>query len=135
MPSREAEAAGLSSFRALHHNCRYVCGVFRCPSPDVHAERRISLSQGERYIEPYTSLGLSCDASVRVLQGLQDLFYASAPPEKRLLAHWMLRLQLHVVGPRGDHRGSARLMSKLPAPRASSRFISMKGRRTLRRGS
>ena len=33
---------------------------------------------------------------------------AAAPPEKRFLAHWVLRIRLHVVGPRGDHKASGR---------------------------
>ena len=36
------------------------------------------------------------------------LLDAAAPPEKRRLAHWISRIHLHVVGPRGDHQGSAR---------------------------
>ena len=36
------------------------------------------------------------------------LLDAAAPPDKRRLAHWINRIELHVVGPRGDHQGSAR---------------------------
>jgi len=39
---------------------------------------------------------------------IKALIDAAAPSDKRRLAHWMLRLQLHVVGPPGDHQGSAR---------------------------
>ena len=39
---------------------------------------------------------------------IKTLIDAAAPSDKRRLAHWMLRLQLHVVGPPGDHQGSAR---------------------------
>ena len=36
------------------------------------------------------------------------LLDAAAPPNKRRLAHWVNRIHFHVVGPRGDHEGSAR---------------------------
>ena len=36
------------------------------------------------------------------------LLDAAAPPRKRQLAHWINRIHLHAVGPRGDHQGSAR---------------------------
>jgi ankyrin repeat protein len=36
------------------------------------------------------------------------LLDAAAPPNKRRLAHWVNRIHFHVVGPRGDHQGSAR---------------------------
>ncbi len=39
---------------------------------------------------------------------IKALIDAAAPSDKRRLAHWMLRMQLHVVGPPGDHQGSAR---------------------------
>ncbi len=39
---------------------------------------------------------------------IKALLDAAAPPEKRRLAHWVNRFHLHVVGPRGDHRGSTR---------------------------
>ena len=39
---------------------------------------------------------------------IKALIDVAAPSDKRRLAHWMLRLQLHVVGPPGDHQGSAR---------------------------
>ena len=39
---------------------------------------------------------------------IKALLDAAAPPEKRRLAHWINRIHLHVVGPRGDHQGSAR---------------------------
>ena len=42
------------------------------------------------------------------LPAIKALIDAAAPSDKRRLAHWMLRLQLHVVGPPGDHQGSAR---------------------------
>ena len=42
------------------------------------------------------------------LPAIKALIDAAAPSDKRRLAHWMLRMQLHVVGPPGDHRGSAR---------------------------
>ena len=40
--------------------------------------------------------------------GIKALLDAAAPPEKRQLAHWINRIHLHAVGPRGDHQGSAR---------------------------
>ena len=39
---------------------------------------------------------------------IKTLLDAAAPPKKRNLSHWINRIHLHVVGPRGDHRGSAR---------------------------
>ena len=39
---------------------------------------------------------------------IKALLDAAAPPKKRNLAHWINRIHLHAVGPRGDHRGSAR---------------------------
>ena len=39
---------------------------------------------------------------------IKALLDAAAPPKKRNLAHWINRIHLHVVGPRGDHLGSAR---------------------------
>ena len=36
------------------------------------------------------------------------LLDAAAPPDKRQLAHWINRIHLQAVGPRGDHQGSAR---------------------------
>ena len=39
---------------------------------------------------------------------IMALLNAAAPPLKRQLAHWINRIHLHVVGPRGDHQGSAR---------------------------
>ena len=54
------------------------------------------------------------DNYAKVIQCLQNkpaikaLLDAAAPPEKRRLAHWINRIHLHAVGPRGDHQGSAR---------------------------
>ena len=39
---------------------------------------------------------------------IKALLDAAAPPRKRQLAHWINRIHLHAVGPRGDHQGSAR---------------------------
>ena len=39
---------------------------------------------------------------------IKTLLDAAAPPKKRNLSHWINRIHLHVVGPRGDHQGSAR---------------------------
>mmetsp|Transcript_23316 Transcript_23316/g.60795 ORF Transcript_23316/g.60795 Transcript_23316/m.60795 type:complete len:281 (-) Transcript_23316:45-887(-) len=39
---------------------------------------------------------------------IKALLDAAAPPRKRQLAHWINRIDLHVVGPRGDHQVSAR---------------------------
>ena len=39
---------------------------------------------------------------------IKALLDAAAPPKKRNLSHWINRIHLHVVGPRGDHQGSAR---------------------------
>ena len=39
---------------------------------------------------------------------IKTLLDAAAPPRKRNLSHWINRIHLHVVGPRGDHQGSAR---------------------------
>ena len=39
---------------------------------------------------------------------IKALLDAAAPPRKRNLSHWINRIHLHVVGPRGDHQGSAR---------------------------
>ena len=39
---------------------------------------------------------------------IKALLEAASPPKKRNLAHWINRIHLHVVGPRGDHLGSAR---------------------------
>ena len=39
---------------------------------------------------------------------IKALLDAAAPFGKRRLAHWINRIHLHVVGPRGDHQGSAR---------------------------
>ncbi len=47
-------------------------------------------------------------ASYSKMAAIKALFDAAAPPEKRFLAHWVLRIRLHVVGPRGDHKASGR---------------------------
>ena len=39
---------------------------------------------------------------------IKALLDAAAQPRKRNLSHWINRIHLHVVGPRGDHQGSAR---------------------------
>ena len=39
---------------------------------------------------------------------IKAILDAAAPPVKRRLAHWINRIHLHAVGPRGDHQGSAR---------------------------
>ncbi len=39
---------------------------------------------------------------------IMALLNAVAPSDKRRLAHWINRIHLHAVGPRGDHQGSAR---------------------------
>ena len=39
---------------------------------------------------------------------IKALLDAAASPKKRNLSHWINRIHLHVVGPRGDHQGSAR---------------------------
>ena len=39
---------------------------------------------------------------------IKALLDAAAPPRKRNLSHWINRIHLHAVGPRGDHQGSAR---------------------------
>ena len=39
---------------------------------------------------------------------IKAILDAAAPPDKRRLAHWINRIHLHAVGPRGDHQGSAR---------------------------
>ena len=39
---------------------------------------------------------------------IMTLLAAPVPPKKRNLSHWINRIHLHVVGPRGDHQGSAR---------------------------
>ena len=44
----------------------------------------------------------------RTKPGIKALLDAAAPPKKRNLSHWINRIHLHVVGPRGDHQGSAR---------------------------
>ena len=44
----------------------------------------------------------------RTKPGIKALLDAAAPPLKRQLAHWINRIHLHAVGPRGDHQGSAR---------------------------
>ena len=47
-------------------------------------------------------------ASYSRMAAIKALFDAAAPPEKRILAHRVLRIRLHVVGPRGDHKASGR---------------------------
>ena len=47
-------------------------------------------------------------ASYSRVAEIKALFDAAAPPEKRILAHRVLRIRLHVVGPRGDHKASGR---------------------------
>ena len=44
----------------------------------------------------------------RTKPGIKALLDAAAPPKKRNLSHWINRIHFHVVGPRGDHQGSAR---------------------------
>ena len=44
----------------------------------------------------------------RTKPGIKALLDAAPPPKKRNLSHWINRIHLHVVGPRGDHQGSAR---------------------------
>ena len=44
----------------------------------------------------------------RTKLAIMTLLAAPVPPKKRNLSHWINRIHLHVVGPRGDHQGSAR---------------------------
>jgi ankyrin repeat protein len=56
-----------------------------------------------RGVATYRSHGFAQDKPA-----IKALLDAAAPPNKRRLAHWINRIDLHVVGPRGDHQGSAR---------------------------
>jgi ankyrin repeat protein len=47
-------------------------------------------------------------ASYSRVATIKAFFDAAAPPSKRRLAHWVLRIRLHVAGPRGGHPDSAR---------------------------
>ena len=44
----------------------------------------------------------------RTKLAIMTLLAAPVPPKKRNLSHWINRIHFHVVGPRGDHQGSAR---------------------------
>ena len=44
----------------------------------------------------------------RTKLAIMTLLAAPVPPKKRNLSHWINRIHLHVVCPRGDHQGSAR---------------------------
>ena len=84
--------------------------VIQCLDVGPKRERKKLVDQVDN--DGYTPLSTAARfGRINIVTALLDrgaVIDAAAPPEKRRLAHWINRIHLHVVGPRGDHQGSAR---------------------------